>query len=244
MADDDTEFFINGSTTTSIPSITTPSTTNNPTRSTPSRPPPVLEYAWDYIGSSLAPPLCWAITICVLTALLLCYRYRPCSLCIPPERGLSPTILILFSTHLIHSTAFALSASFVNHAVAYDPRTVNASGWLNTWWSFWAGNYQVVVPACVLAVTLDRFLALKLAYNYGKEVQKAFTKTTLGVVLGLGGFALVNVLVAWPYSDCEWGWVGVRVEVFKWMEVRDGIGKIVSDWLVEVLVDGPVPSTK
>jgi len=184
---------------------------------------PLGEYIWNYIARDLGLTACWLVTILLLSCILLCYRHRPDTLTVA-KGGLSTTILIVFVQHLVNTVSgkeaqlpilstpfqivFLISQYGVNFAGNYNGPVINGSNWLNTWWSFWVGNYITVAPAAVFFVTLDRLLALKLAYRYGPEPQSVLAKVEGVVLLLLYCLAFLSVMIAWPYHDrknIEWG---------------------------------------
>jgi len=180
-----------GATTTPAP---TPATTQGAYQGS------LAEYIWDYFAASLGLTACWVVTIMLLACILLCYRFRPHAMTVG-KGGLSTPILIVFTNHLVNNVVFLCSQYGVNFLVGFNRPVINASNWLNTWWSFWVGNYIVAAPAAVFFVTLDRFLALRLTYRYGQHVQQIVSRIALAVVVLLYCFSFLNVMIAWPYHD-------------------------------------------
>lgn len=56
-------------------------------------------------------------------------------------------------------------------------------------------------PCSVFFVTLDRFLALKLALNYTTRKARIVNYMAIGFMLALYVFSFLNVMIAWPYDN-------------------------------------------
>jgi len=164
----------------------------------PTPQPSVVDYVWNYTSHTIGPAICWIMAIVLAT--LFCYRRYPQLLVVD---RLSPTVLLLFSNHLVNNAIFTFSDFIINFAVKYDPPRIDSNHWKDTWWRFWTNNYSITAPASVLFVTLDRLLVLKLAYRYGKEIQTGICYASMGTMAALYVFSLANVLIAWPYHDGE-----------------------------------------
>uniref|UniRef100_A0A915EGC5 Transposase n=1 Tax=Ditylenchus dipsaci TaxID=166011 RepID=A0A915EGC5_9BILA len=147
----------------------------------------------------ILPPLCWCITISLVSFLLFCYRRFP-HLLLVKKGGLSTPMLVLLINHLVNNSVFLFSQYIINNVVYIKPEVINASGWLNTWWSFWVGNYIMAGPCTVFFVVMDRFLALKMNFKYTPRVQKRLRTVQTVVLVLLYSFSLLNVMIAWPYA--------------------------------------------
>lgn len=199
---------------TLAPAVSTTSTQTPPP--TPSPPPPLSDYVWTYISATVGPQFCWVLTITLLGAILIAYRRYPHLLSV--ERGsLSMSLLLLFANHLFNCVVFTVSNAVVNFGVNYNRQVLDATNWLDVWWSYWVTEYQITAPATVFFVTLDRMLALKLSFRYGLRIQRAVGTAALVSLVASYLFAMVDVLVAWPYHDCECACVGV-------LELWDNLG--------------------
>lgn len=141
-------------------------------------------------------------------AILIAYRRYPHLLSV--ERGsLSVSLLVLFANHLLNCTVFTMSNAVVNVGVNYNRMVLDATNWLDVWWRYWVTEYQLTAPTAVFFVTLDRVLALKLTFRYGRRVQRAVGMASIVSLLAGYAFALFDVLIAWPYHDREWLGKGV-----------------------------------
>lgn len=190
-----------------LPSAVPPTSTLPPTPlpPTPTPPPPLFDYVWTYISAIVGPQFCWVLTITLLGAILIAYRRYPHLLSV--ERGsLSMSLQVLFANHLLNCVVFTLSNAVVNVGVNYNREVLDATNWLDVWWRGWVTEYQMSAPAAVFFVTLDRVLALKLSFRYTSRIQRAVGIASVASQVGAYGFALFDVLIAWPFHDREWGW--------------------------------------
>jgi hypothetical protein len=187
-----------------LSALATTATTSIETTPAPTSP-PVLNYVWNYTAHVLGPVVCWITATLLLSGLLLCYRRYPQLLVVDK---LSPTVILLFANHLLNNAMFIFSDFIVNFIVEYGPQ-VATNHWNDTWWRFWTNNYSIAAPASVFFVTLDRFLVLKMAYRYGREIQAWMKWGAYGTMAALYVFSLVDVLIAWPYDDGEFIDIGM-----------------------------------
>lgn len=98
------------------------------------------EYIWNYVASTVGgqttlPPIWWFVTVALLAAILYCYQKKPQTLSIS-NKGLSIPILITFINHLINNFVFIVSTYVVNYIVNYNRAVLDASNWLNTWFTY------------------------------------------------------------------------------------------------------------
>ena len=116
------------------------------TTETSTLPPPVIDYVWNYVsstvgGQSTLPPIWWLTTVILLSAILYCYRKRPHALAIP-KNGLSATVLTVFINHLVNNAVFIVSTYVINYIANYNRPVFDANKWLNTWYHSFRHTFE------------------------------------------------------------------------------------------------------
>ncbi|KAI1705149.1 hypothetical protein Ddc_15855 [Ditylenchus destructor] len=164
---------------------------------------PAQQTFWENLTSLVLPTICWCITVILISILLYCYRFHPHLLKVR-SKGLSTPMQYLLVNHLVNNAMFIISQHIIVNLVNINRPLLNWNGWLNTWFSFWVGNYLMAGPCTVFFVAMDRFLALTLSFKYTPEVQRKLKILEAVVMSLLYAFSVFNVMIAWPYAgDCN-----------------------------------------